>query len=145
MILVPQRDSIIHRIMLFCEIKPHPRPRINKHTGSIYQPRETMQELLNELHIQYKTKKKPYLQHPFILDAYINFDKPPRTKEKHPVAKKYGDEDNLRKSIMDALQLMEIIDDDKLCVGGMTYKAFGQENCAYLEFFSVKNDLTVYP
>jgi len=27
----------------------------------------------------------------------------------------------------------------------MTYKAFGQENCAYLEFFSVKNDLTVYP
>ena len=73
--------------------------------------------------------KEP-LNAPVIVDCYIYYKR--EGKETHPVQKRYGDEDNLRKALNDALVRFDIISDDKLVVGGETYKTFSDDDCAYV-------------
>lgn len=72
-----------------------------------------------------------------IVDTYINFKKAENTEMIYPVAKQHGDEDNLRKAILDAMTATRIIGDDSLVLGGENYKAFSDVDCVVAHIWTV--------
>lgn len=129
---VPLRDQLLYAIPLFVRVEPLMRPRMNFHSKSVYQPIKNQQELFAELK-QHKLKEP--INSPIIVDSYVYYEK--KGKETYPTQKTYGDEDNLRKAINDAMVRLGIITDDKMVVGGENYKLFADEDCAYVLIWSL--------
>ena len=125
--------ALIINIVCFCRVKPLGRPRINKHTGSIYTPMDAQAELLQEL----ANWKIDTIEGPIIVDIKIFFE--PRTKkdiENDYICKPaFGDTDNLTKAIYDGLQHRKIIKDDIQIVGGSTYKIASDEDHACIAIY----------
>lgn len=133
-IVCPRRDELIRAIPLFTPIQPLQRPRLNFYTKSIYQPIKNQQDLFSELK-NHKTGKGEEIVTPCIVDTFIYYRK--EGKSKYPITKKYGDEDNLRKAINDALVRFGIIHDDRLIVGGENYKMFSDDDYAFVYIWSI--------
>ena len=131
-VIIPKRHELIVLIPLFIRINPLQRPRANPHKrGSVYQPKENQKELLFNM-----SQFEPLsIDSPVIIDSYVQYSA--GKKEVHPVSKKYGDDDNLRKAINDALVIAGIIEDDRFCVGGETYKSIGDEDFCLIKIWSV--------
>jgi Holliday junction resolvase RusA-like endonuclease len=130
---IPLRDKLVAQFHLFCPVKPLQRPRINKHTRAIYQPTENQIELLNELALFPVDE----FNFPMIVDIYINFDRGDKLAP-FPIENRYGDEDNLRKAVCDALQAKKVIINDNLILGGSTYKCFNTTDFTLIKIYSVK-------
>jgi len=124
---------LIQEIPLFCKIRPLQRPRSAK-GRIIYQPVDNQKPLFFEI----QNYRNINIKGAIIVDSYINFEKPPKNKHKYPVSLGWGDEDNLRKAINDALVKYNVIDDDKNVVGGNNFKAFGdREDFNILRIYEV--------
>ncbi len=108
-----------------------PRPRLAKKIGRVYTPLSNQKALFNELS---KVKSKTY-GISMIIDTYIYFDKL-KKKTIHPIDRCYGDEDNLRKALLDGLVKYEIIKDDSLVIGGENFKIFDIENWSLIKIWS---------
>ena len=96
--------------VIFERASPLPRPRINKHTGSIYQPIDSQNKVRKAL---LEIEQEP-IDVPFILEADFYFEK-----------KEYFlkvDVDNLLKALADNLQAMKIITNDRLMMGSRVTK-----------------------
>lgn len=110
---------------LFCKVNPLQRPRVS-FKGNIYTPTDNQQELFREIRDLIHV---PTIDQPIILDTYINFKRPKNRRVHFPIITRYyGDEDNLRKAICDALQRLQVIKDDKLIIGGENYKLFDDDD-----------------
>lgn len=142
--LVYTRKERLQRIPLFCRIEPLARPRAHVPRGStfakIYQPKENQRVLLANL-----GALQPLAFHqPLIVDLYINFKKAPSSKLNFPTGRNAGDEDNLRKAVCDALVACKHINDDSFIMGGQTMKAWGEEDFAVIDVYSVNAESTRY-
>jgi Holliday junction resolvase RusA-like endonuclease len=91
------------------------RPRRSRQ-GHFYVPKENQKPLLCSI-----KRQTSCLNEPLILDVYIAFD-----CQGFPVAPSFGDEDNLRKSVADALVHAGYVANDRWILGGETYK-FGAD------------------
>jgi Holliday junction resolvase RusA-like endonuclease len=135
-VMKPDRGELIAVLPLFETIHPLARPRLNYHSKKVYQPKENQQGLLSTI----KNYEPMEIGRPCIVDTYINFEK---QKGTYPVANKYGDEDNLRKAICDALQHGKIISDDRFIVGGENYKAFNEEDICLVKIYEATGESEV--
>lgn len=134
-ILKPRRGDLIAILPIFQCINPLARPRLNYFSKTIYQPKENQKALLSDI-----AKFEPLeIGFPVICDTYINFAQ--EGKNQLPTAKRYGDEDNYRKAISDALQFGKILVDDRYIVGGENYKAFGLEDCCLIKIWAVAEEV----
>jgi Holliday junction resolvase RusA-like endonuclease len=80
---------------------------------------------------------------PVIIDLFINFSLSyVKNASDHPTSKSYGDEDNLRKAVMDALVYCGHLKDDRYVVGGETFKSFGSDDLAVIKIFKIHKELT---
>lgn len=131
-IVVPERRNLMHTIPLLVRPRPLARPRVGEH-GNMYQPKDNQLELINA----FSEWPVGPLDYPMIVDSYINFRKPESTEDKYPTGRHYGDEDNLRKAILDAMVATRIITDDSLVVGGENYKAFSDRDCLTVHVWTV--------
>ena len=134
---IPIRGKLLAEIPLFIKVEPLQRPRLNRHSKHIYQPKKNQAFLMDEL----SNYCIATIEEPVIIDTYINFINRNKTPYDHPVTSQYGDEDNLRKGINDALVIKEIIKDDLLVVGGENYKAFSTEDVVLIRIYIAKKDL----
>lgn len=137
-ILVPQRDIILVRMPLFCRVNPLQRPRIGA-GKNVYQPKENQLKLLAEV----KNYSRPVISEPVIVDSFIHFE--PRTKtqelQSFPIDKSFGDEDNCRKALLDALVHNKILEDDRFVLGGANFKVMAEEDFVVVTVWSVKPEL----
>jgi Holliday junction resolvase RusA-like endonuclease len=133
----PERGELIATLPIFQRINPLARPRLNYHSKTVYQPKQNQVALLADI----QNFSPLEIADPIIVDTYINFEA--KGKSSHPVSKQFGDDDNLRKAIADALQSAKIIKDDRLIVGGENYKAFGSEDCCLVKIYHVKGETHV--
>ena len=145
---IPVRGKLLAEIPLFMRINALQRPRINQHSKTIYQPKQNQMELLESM-LKYAI---PTIDCPIIVDSYINFFPKPksRTWPSHPVSPVFGDEDNLRKALNDALQWKhqikgklvkdKIIKDDNLVLGGEHFKAYGDEDYAIIRIYRAEEE-----
>lgn len=131
---VPVRDKIICKIPIFCRVNPLKRPRLNKNTGSIYQPKDDQAALVNEL----ANYIRPAIKEPIIVDMVFEFEPGKTISSPFAVDKKFGDIDNLEKSILDALVHMGILDDDRFVVGISSYKGIANEDFGFITIWSCK-------
>lgn len=129
---LPERGDLLAEIPIFTKITPWERPRVGK-AGNVYQPKTKQAEILRELELYDPLK----IDVPVIIDSYIFFQRPGR-EDLFPIQRRFGDEDNLRKTINDCLVLMGILSDDSLVVGGENYKVFSTEDFAFVKIFEVK-------
>jgi len=134
-ILKPCRGDLIATLPLFVKVSPLARPRLNYHNKSVYQPKENQQALLAEMN----NFEAIEIAFPIICDTFINFAKG-KSKTMWAVAQKYGDEDNLRKAICDAMQDAKIVVDDRFIVGGENYKHLATEDVALIKLWSVEGE-----
>jgi len=121
LVSIPKRGELVTELKLCCRVKPLQRPR-GRAFGKfvkMYQPKENQQELLEAC----KSLNPIGIDYPVIIDTYINF--PLKGKNEHPTGPHYGDDDNLRKAISDALQANSVLSDDRWVLGGENYKSWG--------------------
>lgn len=139
MLVHPRREDLLARIPIFCRVEPLKRPRVVFHTRALYQPLDN-QKILRDALRGFTAFK---IEQPVIVDTMINFAKPPKSKFEFPSGKNHGDEDNLRKAINDALVSAGILLDDSLVMGGSNAKAFGREDMALIEIWSIADTMAV--
>lgn len=135
----PRRVELIVRIPIFCRIEPLKRPRVVYHTRALYQPIDNQKNLRETLRGFTKFK----VEEPVLIDTTINFRRATTSKLHSPSAKNHGDEDNLRKAINDALVSAGILLDDSLVMGGTNTKAFGSEDMALIEIWTISDTMAV--
>jgi Holliday junction resolvase RusA-like endonuclease len=135
--LKPKRGELIAVLPIFNKISPLARPRINRHTSSIYQPKENQKALLSDI----KVFEPLEIAFNVIVDTYINFELPEEGKKRGDISdKRYGDEDNLRKAIADALQFGKIIIDDRYVIGGENFKWLGPEDFCLIKIYGISGE-----
>ena len=142
-LIVPVRGKKIHVFPIFTQIRPLARPRLNKHKNGVYQPKDGQNRLLDAM----KYFKKTMIDQPCIIDIYINLTRKVCDISPYPIRPQYGDEDNLRKAINDALQIekdiqkitKKIIYDDRFIVGGEQFKLFHKENGGVIRIYDIEN------
>ena len=130
---IPSRGKLIEELNLYCTVKPLERPRKGR-DGHFYTPRTNQLELYKQVSWYIPKLPKIYktITCPVIVDHFIFFS---FQDEMYPVAKKYGDKDNLEKALNDALSphsylidkgMMKgkILQDDSLIIGGECFKLF---------------------
>lgn len=127
----PSRGELLKTMLLFAKVRPLARPRLNRHTGHTYQPKDNQRSLFQAI-LPYAKDHTPITE-PVIVDTCIVFARG-NSKGLHPVTQQHGDEDNLRKAICDSMQ-PDILGDDRWIIGGHNYKIFGDENCAMIQIY----------
>lgn len=130
--MIPERGELLITIWAFIPIQPLARPRFNKNSSNIFQPKTNQKALYKEL----ESYPQSRIKEPIIIDTYIQFSKLHKSHSV-PIDPKYGDEDNLRKAIMDALQANHIIADDRFVLGGYNFKYLGEEDVAEIRIYKV--------
>lgn len=140
MLAIPRREHLLARIPIFCRIEPLKRPRVVYHSRTLYQPVDNQQTLRSLL----KRFTAFKIDEPVIIDTIVNFLRAKSSKYTMPSGRLHGDEDNLRKAINDALVIAGILRDDSLVMGGMNTKAFGSEDMALIEIWSVADLMAVH-
>lgn len=105
--------------------------------GKIYQPKENQKQLLELV----KDFEPIEIDYPVIVDSYMNFTV--KGKNEHPTGPHYGDDDNLRKSIADALQAHSVLKDDRYILGGHNYKSWGNTDQCLVKIWTVDGVETV--
>lgn len=118
-----KRRSIAGRFFFFGRAYPLQRPRRAKQ-GGVYQDLSDQQEMIYQL----KQHEPLSLEIPIILDTLIFFKRPTKLNIPYPTQNKFGDIDNIQKAIADNLQKAGHIVDDRLIVGGQSYKLFADED-----------------
>ena len=133
--MMPIRKEIVAATTMFEKLKPHPRPRVGK-GGQVYQPQGYKVPLINHF-----VEELPRLEtvQPYIVDLFINFKIPAKPTTAYPIAQIYGDEDNLRKTVLDSLQDAKIIPNDSLIIGGFTYKCYAPEDFFHIRIWTVND------
>lgn len=129
----PKRKDLLLDVLVFCAVRPLERPRKAFNSRHFYQPKENQAELLSELIPYQKLVDKPF-EEPVIVDITCFFKKP-HSEEPYPVAPTYGDEDNLRKAVNDALVDRGILSNDRFVIGGLTFKLFAIEPHAHIQIW----------
>lgn len=127
------RGTLLSTLVLMCAIRPLNRPRIKVYgynKANVYQPKTNQAELKREL-LKYMPM---HIDIPVIVDTKIIFERK-KNKDKWPIAPRYGDEDNLRKAINDALVDHGTIVDDRLVVGGSNMKVFSDHDMCVVEIY----------
>lgn len=130
----PRRGELLAILPIFQRIEPLARPRLNYFSKTIYQPKDNQRALLGEI----KNFQPIKIEMPVIVDTFINYVK--QTRQDSPANKRYGDEDNLRKALSDALTYAQILIDDRFVVGGENYKWFGDEDCCAVYIWKVDGE-----
>lgn len=132
---IPSRGKMIEELNLFCMAQPLERPRLGK-GGTFYTPRDNQLRIYKEINYYAKLRKKA-IDVPIIVDCFFYFEM--NTNDKYPVAAKYGDIDNLTKSIYDGMNAStslirkelvckKIISDDRYIIGGESFKLYDKED-----------------
>ena len=137
-ICIPERGDLLIEIITHVQSYPLKRPRASKAAKfvNIYQPL-TNQKELREAFAQYEPM---LIDHPIIMDCFLQQKKAKTSKMKYPCGRTHGDDDNLRKAVSDGLQAANIIQDDARIIGGATYKVFGTEPVTIVKIYGVSND-----
>ena len=136
--MVPKRGKNLLRIELYCKAEQLQRPRLSP-PGGVYQPKENQRALLSELSAYTPILGGSPIDQPVIVDMMFVFGRIPRKDQREfPTDKKYGDEDNLRKGVNDGLVATNILTDDRLVIGGETFKVFGKEDHVTIKIWSTK-------
>ena len=118
---MPSRKVLLVDMPLFTEIRPLRRPRLNRRTGAVYQPKEDQFPLYEEMdHWKCET-----IDVPVIMECMYVFTN-----------KKVRDIDNLDKAINDCLVLNKILKDDRLICAHHSYKCIGKEAMAKVRIWS---------
>lgn len=139
--MIPKRGKSLFKIVIFCRVYPLARPRFNN--NSVYQPKENQRELLYEIS-KYTELLPEKIQQPIVVDIEITFARkqPGRRGAKfegdYPTDPSFGDEDNLRKAVNDGLVSQNIIHDDRIIIGGSTFKIFGNADQLTINIYGVK-------
>jgi Holliday junction resolvase RusA-like endonuclease len=123
---IPQPDQLLAKLLFNVKANPLARPKVNIWAKSIRQPLENQQELLHAV-----SQVEPYaISEPVHVQILINWPVPETKKKQgpHPIARHFGDIDNLAKAVNDAIVKAKVILDDKLIVGQTVTKAFGKED-----------------
>ena len=128
---IKRQLRVICEIILHCKVKPLARPRAGKH--HFYQPKKNQRDLTREMF--YHRRKTP-INEPVLIDTEIYFEKPKRAKHDYPIGRCYGDEDNLRKAIMDAL-VGPVLTDDSIVLGGSNIKLFNDANFCRVKIYAI--------
>lgn len=123
------RGDKLLTIRVFCRVHPLQRPRVAP-AGHVYQPLDDQLELREEL-IPYEAIVKKPIAIPVVIDMVFYFSRG-TAKQVYPTAPGYGDEDNLRKAMNDALAARGILENDRLVIGGSTWKLFGESDEAHV-------------
>jgi Holliday junction resolvase RusA-like endonuclease len=131
----PVRGAMLQAFCLKQRAKPMPRPRING--NRVWVP-DTTSELARELD---EKRFSNALEVPVIVDCHFHF-KAPQKGGVWPISQTIGDEDNLRKSVNDALVKARIIDDDRYVIGGETSKIFAGEDYVWVFIYSISNEVS---
>ena len=132
--MIPQRGRLLGSIQLACRVKPLQRPRLFTSARSlqrVYQPLENQRELRALM-----AERPPLgIDRAVIVDSYVTFKKSDRFEL--PASRYWGDEDNLRCAINNALQATDMILDDGLVLGGENMKLFGAEDSVEIMIYEV--------
>ena len=99
--------------------------------ATMYQPKDNQKDLLEVC----KNLNPMNIDYPVIVDTYINF--PSKGKNEHPTGPTYGDDDNLRKAVSDALQAHSVLLDDRYVLGGENYKSWGSTDQCLVKIWKV--------
>lgn len=138
---MPTRKRILLNLVLFCKGEPLKRPRFGN-GNHVYQPKDNQKNLLVELDAYAPLLGAMSIDEPIIIDMTFTFDRGnPRYKNfkgDYPTNPCFGDEDNLRKAVNDALVTKKIITDDRYVIGGETYKIFGNDDSIRIKIWSLK-------
>lgn len=124
-------------VQAFCvehRVKPMPRPRLNGHR--IYVP-DVTSELANNFAQQMHGGT---LACPLIVDCHFHF-RAPEKGGLWPVSQTIGDEDNLRKTVNDALVQAGVLEDDRFVVGGETSKIYGDNDYVWVFIYAVSSNI----
>lgn len=130
---VPQRKDLLLELLVFCKIRPLERPRKAFNSQHFYQPKDNQLELFDELQRYQMLVARP-IEEPVIIDIICSFAKGKSTAD-HPVAPAYGDEDNLRKAVNDALVEKLIMANDRYVIGGTTWKIYDEEDMGRIQIW----------
>lgn len=131
----PTRGDLLLEIMVFCRIQPLKRPRKAGNANHFYQPKDNQLQLFEEL-LPYSALVKEPLDGPMIMDMHCIFLR--HENDQYPTAKRYGDDDNLRKAVNDALVHSKLVSDDRFIIGGETWKLYGEEDQAQIRLWRPK-------
>ncbi len=140
--VVPMPKERLSRLTLFCRAEPLKRPRatvIGKF-AKIYQPKDNQRALLDAL----KKLHPLALEQPVIVNMWINLKRAKTSKMNFPVGRTHGDEDNLRKAVNDGLVAAGHLHDDSLVIGGLTLKAFNDDDIIVIDIWSVHAEPSRY-
>ena len=131
---VPKRDHLLASLELNCWARPLGRPRLNFHSGNVFQPKDNQRALFRAL-----AEHRPEypVDQECIVDMEVFFKKKKSTKAIFPSTRFWGDEDNIRKGINDGLVSYGHLIDDCLVLGGVTYKTFGPQDKVFINIYSV--------
>lgn len=136
----PVRGKRLLNIILFCKGQPLKRPRLGR--KNIYQPKDNQVEIYNELQAYAAMMGLNSIEEPVVIDMTFMFSRGNKKfnhyQGEYPIAPVFGDEDNLRKSINDALVHTAILKDDRYVIGGETYKIFSKEDKIKIKIWSIK-------
>lgn len=135
-------DTVIFHFGVVGTPKPKARPRTvrNAKTGFVhtYTPETTVnweqtvvwqvKQALAQVQLDYDISMLPFKGR-ILADVRINVERPKSLPKSvhYPMKSRPGDVDNLAKSVLDALQLAGVIEDDKTVTDLSAYKRFASE------------------
>jgi Holliday junction resolvase RusA-like endonuclease len=129
----PYKKSHPARLVIYCRSFPLSRGRINK-SKQIYQP------LLNQRESEFYLKQYEPLNidYPVFIDVTFAFKK--TGKHLYPVVPSVGDIDNHLKSLLDNLQRVGHLRDDRFVVGLETYKIWSTANYIDIRLWRINSN-----
>lgn len=138
--ILPIRKECLAATTIYEKLKPHPRPRVGK-GGQVYQPAGYKTPLINHF---VKELEAIQTNEPLIVDLFIHFKTPKQPTHSFPISQIYGDEDNLRKTVLDSLQDAKIITNDSLIIGGFTYKSYSHADYLHIKIWTVDEQVGLF-
>jgi Holliday junction resolvase RusA-like endonuclease len=125
-----QRGDLLAKLLLFERSFPLARPRVNT-SKQVYQPLSNQQSLISEMERYSDLHLDGFLW----IDVAFYFRK--MGKWEYPVSPSIGDLDNHVKGLLDNLQRLNIITNDRFIVGIHATKAWSTEDYVEVEIYGV--------
>lgn len=132
----PVKGPMLQAYCIEHKVKPMPRPRV--HNNRVYVP-DTTSELAELLNLK---RFGACLNMPLLIDVHLHF-RAPKKEQMFATSHLIGDEDNLRKTVNDALVKAQIIEDDRLVLGGETSKMYSSTDYVWIFIYAVRNEIAV--
>lgn len=122
--------KLLTSLAVYCEVAPLSRPRFNKKTGSVYQPKENQRSLIHEIREVWMENRVINQPVRVTVEAFV-------ARKNSKLAYPRMDVDNVLKGVLDALVICGVLYDDDLVVAVNAKKAFADESHVLIDIWSI--------